>query len=160
MRASGNSVPPQRLRVPSRLPAQMGRDSYSPGRSAAQAQDPETPIHVFPPLPSRSRGRGAGGEGAFRSSLTGSPLTGGTLIGGSTPPYINSESPVPAGPLLGGPGGTTCPGAPGIFFSLCVKKGSPPRRCPPGILFPIGDGRPCHPVDLGLNPDGSRAIAS
>jgi hypothetical protein len=28
------------------------------------------------------------------------------------PPYINCEGPVPAGPLLGGPGGTTCPGAP------------------------------------------------
>jgi hypothetical protein len=28
------------------------------------------------------------------------------------PPYINCERPVPAGPLLGGPGGSTCPGAP------------------------------------------------
>ena len=64
----------------------------------------------------------------------GSPLTGGTLVGGSSlrrPPYIKCERPVPAGPLLGGPGGTTCPAAPGIFFSLyspCEKKGSPPRR--------------------------------
>jgi|HubBroStandDraft_4_1064222.scaffolds.fasta_scaffold12534_3 hypothetical protein len=36
-------------------------------------------------LPSPLVGGGAGGEGAFRSSLTGSPLTGGTLSGGSTP---------------------------------------------------------------------------
>jgi hypothetical protein len=34
------------------------------------------------------------------------------------PLYIKSESPVTAGPLLGGHGGTTCPGAPGIFSPL------------------------------------------
>jgi hypothetical protein len=53
------------------------------------------------------------------------------------PPYIKCERPVPAGPLLGGPGGTTCPGAPGIFFSL-VESGE-------------GDRVPSHStLDIGL----------
>jgi hypothetical protein len=61
----------------------------------------------------------------------GSPLTGGTLVGGSSlrrPPYIKCEGPVPPGPLLGGPGGTTCPGAPGIFFRVPVCAN--PRASP------------------------------
>src|ERR1700678_3424011 len=51
--------------VPSRSsPAPTGRDSYSLGRSAAQAQDPERPTHIQS-SPLSPRGRGAGGEGAF-----------------------------------------------------------------------------------------------
>jgi hypothetical protein len=67
------------------------------------------------------------------STLGGSTLGGSTLTGGTTlwrPPYIKCCGTVTAGPLLGGPGGTTCPGAPGIISpsALSAKKGSPPRR--------------------------------
>jgi hypothetical protein len=46
-------------------------------------------LAFFPPRPLRENGRD---EGAFHSSLTGSPLTGGTLVGGSTPLYQFTES--------------------------------------------------------------------
>jgi hypothetical protein len=79
---------------------------------------------------------------------TGSPLTGGTLVGGSSlrrPPYIKCERPVPAGPLFGGPGGTTCPGAPGIFLPSS-ENGSP---SPPGIQFSSPPGIRSPPDSFG-----------
>ncbi len=85
------------------------------------------------------------------SPLTGSTLTGGTLVGGTTlrrPPYIKCGGTVTAGPLLGGPGGTTCPAHRGSFSLpvLICEKGSSPRR--DWILFGLRPGSSSPPRRL------------